>query len=87
MASGAAGVRRFCQNESIPRIPHDVKVVPISRTVGKNQVVDELIVSFTHDTQWDFILPGVPPTGKHVGFPHVVVMKFKDGKAAHEHIG
>jgi len=43
-------------------------------------------VSFTHDRQWDYLLPGVPPTGKYVELPHVVVMKFENGKVAHEHI-
>ena len=43
-------------------------------------------VSFTHDSPWDYLLPGVPPTGKRVELPHVVVMKFENGKVAHEHI-
>jgi hypothetical protein len=42
-------------------------VTPISRTIGKDWVVVELIVSFTHDTQWDYLLPGIPPTGKARG--------------------
>src|SRR5262249_22482775 len=59
---------------------------PISRTIGKDQVVDEFILSFTHDTQWDYLLPGILPTGRHVDLPHIVVMKFENGKVAHEHI-
>jgi hypothetical protein len=43
-------------------------------------------VSFTHDTQWDYLLPGIPPTDKRAELPHVVVMKFENGKVAHEHI-
>src|SRR5215469_4954791 len=58
----------------------------LSRTIGKDQVVDEFIVSFTHDTQWDYLLPGIPPTGKKVELPHVVVMRFENGKVAHEHV-
>jgi len=27
-----------------------------------------------------------PPTGKHVDLPHVVIMKFDNGKIAHEHV-
>ena len=83
---GSLGVRRFYSEHFINQIPKDAKVTPISRTVGKDQVVDEFILSFTHDTQWDYLLPGVPPTGKRVELPHVVVMKFKDGKVAHEHV-
>jgi carboxymethylenebutenolidase len=55
---GAQGVRRFYSEHFINQIPKDAKVTPISRTIGKDQVVDELIVSFTHDTQWDYLLPG-----------------------------
>jgi carboxymethylenebutenolidase len=83
---GAEGVRRFYSEHFINQIPKDAKVTPISRTIGKDQVVDELIVSFTHDTQWDYLLPGIPPTGKRVELPHVVVMKFENGKVAHEHV-
>jgi carboxymethylenebutenolidase len=89
VATGAFGgdeVRRFYSEHFINQIPKDATVTPISRTIGKDQVVDEIIVSFTHNTQWDYLLPGIPPTGKHVNLPHVVVMKFEDGKVAHEHV-
>jgi carboxymethylenebutenolidase len=84
--SGGEGVRRFYGEHFINQIPKHAKVTPISRTIGKDQVVDELIVSFTHNTQWDYLLPGIPPTGKKVELPHVVVMKFENGKVAHEHV-
>jgi carboxymethylenebutenolidase len=83
---GGQGVRQFYSEHFINQIPKDAKVTPISRTIGKDQVVDEFILSFTHDTQWDYLLPGIPPTGKRVELPHVVVMKFEKGKVAHEHI-
>ena len=41
---------------------------------------------FTHDTTIDALLPGVAPTGKQVALPVVVVVKFRNGKVAHEHI-
>jgi carboxymethylenebutenolidase len=83
---GGKGVRRFYSEHFINQIPKDAKVTPISRTIGKDQVVDELIVSVTHNTQWDYLLPGIPATGKKVELPHVVVMKFENGKVAHEHV-
>jgi len=83
---GGRGVRRFYSEHFVHQIPKDAKVTPISRTLGKDQVVDEFILSFTHDTQWDYLLPGIPPTGKRVELPHVVVMKFENGKIAHEHV-
>jgi carboxymethylenebutenolidase len=67
-------------------MPKDFKVTNISRTVGKDQVVDELIISFTHDVEIEYMLPGVAPTGRYVEIPHVVVMKFKNNKISHEHI-
>ena len=54
--------------------------------MGDNQVVDELILRFTHDVSLAFMLPSVPPTGKSVELPVVVVMKFEAGEIAHEHI-
>jgi carboxymethylenebutenolidase len=67
-------------------MPSDTKFVRISRTIGKDQVVDELIISFTHDIEIPAMIPRIPPTGKHIELPIVVVMKFKGNKIAHEHI-
>lgn len=32
------------------------------------------------------MLPNIPPTGKRVEIPLVVIVGFKDGKVTHEHI-
>ncbi len=37
-------------------------------------------------TMSNALIPGVAPTGKQVALPVVVVVKFRDGKVAHEHI-
>ena len=88
MTGGVGGqkVRRFYSDHFINQIPKDAKVTPISRTIGKDQIVVELVLSFTHDRQWDYLLPGIPPTGKRVELPHVVVMKFENGKVACERL-
>jgi carboxymethylenebutenolidase len=83
---GYDGVYNFYKNHFIGKMPKDLKITNISRTIGKDQVVDELVISFTHDTEIDYLLPGIAPTGKYVGIPHVVVMKFRDNKISHEHI-
>jgi carboxymethylenebutenolidase len=83
---GYDGVYNFYKNEFVGMMPHDTKITRISRTVGKNQIVDELILSFTHDIEIKSMLPGLQPTGKYVELPHVVIMKFKGNKIAHEHI-
>jgi carboxymethylenebutenolidase len=83
---GHDAVRRFYTNYFIGRVPDDWAVTLISRTVGENQLVDELMISFTHDCEIPALLPGVAPTGKRVTIPFVVVVGVKDGKVAHEHI-
>jgi carboxymethylenebutenolidase len=83
---GYEEVERFYRHHFIPKWPPDTSVEPISRTVGADQVVDEVMVSFTHDLEMDHFLPGVPPTGRRVRLPVCVVVKFEGGKVAHEHI-
>jgi carboxymethylenebutenolidase len=34
----------------------------------------------------DWMLPGIPPTGRRVEVALVVIVRFRDGKLAHEHI-
>jgi len=84
--AGSAAVRNFYENHFVGRWPADTTVTQVSRTVGDRQVVDELILRFTHDTPLAFMLPGVPATGKPVELPVVVVIKFEQGRIAHEHI-
>ena len=83
---GYEGVQRFYTEKFVGKMPADTKVIPLSRTVGTDQVVDELLLTFTHDREIEFMLPGVPPSGRRVELPHVVVMKFEGDKIAHEHI-
>jgi carboxymethylenebutenolidase len=83
---GCDSVYNFYKNHFVGKMPDDTKIQRISRTVGKDQVVDELILKFTHDREIEYMIPGIPPTGKYVELPHVVVMKFIGDKIAHEHI-
>lgn len=83
---GYDGVYNFYKNHFVGKLPKDFKVTKITRTIGVDQVVDELVISFTHNTEIEYLLPGVAPTGKYVEIPHVVIMKFKNNKISHEHI-
>jgi hypothetical protein len=40
----------------------------MSRTIGDTQLVDELVLTFTHDCEMPAILPGVRPTGRGCQF-------------------
>lgn len=79
-------VRRFYKYHFIGGTPPDTELVPVSRTVGAEQVVDEMLFKFTHTCEIDWMLPGIAPTGKRVEIPLVAIVKFEDGKVAHEHI-
>src|SRR5271170_6192834 len=83
---GARDLARFYANHFIPKLPKDTHLVPISRTVGADRIVDEMLFCFTHDTEIDFMLPGVPPTGRYVEVPTVAIVKFRGDKLYHEHI-
>jgi carboxymethylenebutenolidase len=89
MAGGAGreDVRAFYREHLVGKFfPPDVKMTIVSRTVGHDQVAEEMVISFTHTTPIDWLLPGIAPTGKHVEMAVVVVVGFKDGKISHEHI-
>ncbi len=83
---GKNDLREFYSTHFIPQMPKDTQIIPISRTVGEDRLVDEFVFKFTHDIQMDWMLPGIPPTGKTVEIPFVVVVQFKGDKLAHEHI-
>jgi carboxymethylenebutenolidase len=85
--NGKEGVRAFYRNHLVGKFfPPDVTMTPVSSTVGDHQIVDELVISFTHTTEMDWMLPGVPPTGKRVEVAFAVIAGVKDGKISHEHI-
>jgi carboxymethylenebutenolidase len=89
MMTGSIGydsVYNFYKNHFVGKMPDDTKIEHISRTIGKDQVVDELILKFTHTREIEYMILGIAPTGKYVEIPHVVVMKFVGNKIAHEHI-
>jgi carboxymethylenebutenolidase len=84
---GRDGVHAFYRDHLVGKFfPPDVKMTTVSSTVGQDQVVEELYIRFTHTTPMDWLLPGVPPTGKPVELAVAVIVGFKDGKISHEHI-
>jgi carboxymethylenebutenolidase len=79
-------LREFYSQRFIPQMPPDTAMTPVSRTIGIDRVVDEMVFEFTHTIKMDWMLPGIEPTGKHVRVALVVIVHFRDGKLAHEHI-
>jgi carboxymethylenebutenolidase len=83
---GKAALDEFYAKDFIPQIPPDLELVPISRTIETDRLVDEMVAKFTHTTQIDWMLPGIAPTGKRVEVAVVAIVQFRDGKIAHEHL-
>ena len=83
---GLDELREFYSKRFIPQMPPDTEMTPISRTIGKDQLVDEMVFKFTHTIRMDWMLPGIAPTGRRVEVPLVAIVKFREGKLAHEHI-
>ena len=73
-------VKRFYKYHFVNAHPPDIEIIPVSRTVGTDSIVDEMIVKFTHTCVIDHLLPGIPPTGRSVEIPVVGVVQFRDGK-------
>src|SRR5438270_8595913 len=83
---GRKQLREFYSKHFIPQMPLDTEMIPLSRTIGSDQLVDEMIFKFSHTIKMDWMLPGLAPTGKRVEVPLVAIVRFREGKLAHEHI-
>jgi carboxymethylenebutenolidase len=85
-ALGRTELHDFYANHFLNQIPPDMEMVPVSRTIGQGRVVDESVMRFTHSIRMDWVLPGIPPTGKRVEVPFVVIVQSEGDKVAHEHL-
>jgi carboxymethylenebutenolidase len=83
---GRDGVRTFYAEEFIPHLPEDIAITHVSTTVGSDQLVDELVVAFTHTVEMPWFLPGLAATNRRVELPLVVIVGFRDGKISHERL-
>jgi carboxymethylenebutenolidase len=85
-ARGQDGMRRYYRDDFIGTMPDDAGISSVSLTVGENQIAEEVILTFTHDREMPWILPGIAPTGRQVEIPQLAVVGVHHGKIAHEHI-
>jgi len=83
---GREQLKEFYSKHFIPNMPPDTEIQPISRTIGSERLVDEMIIRFTHSIEIDWMLPGIPPTGNRVECATVTIVQFRDGKLFNEHI-
>ncbi|KAG6833617.1 hypothetical protein H0H87_004244 [Tephrocybe sp. NHM501043] len=83
---GREALTAFYRDHFIFSNPPDAAMQPVSRTVGPDRVVDEFIYSFTHDRMVDWLLPGVPPSGKKLTIPMMAVVNIRGDRLYNEHI-
>jgi len=83
---GKEQLGEFYSKRFIPQMPPDTEMTPVSRTIGDDRLVDEMIFKFTHTIEMDWMLPGIKPTGRRVEVPLVAIVHFRGNKLAHEHI-
>lgn len=76
----------FYSKHFLNQLPPDLEMTSVSRTIGADRVVDEMVIRFTHSIQMDWMLPGLPPTGKRIELGMVAIVQFEGGKIAHEHL-
>jgi carboxymethylenebutenolidase len=79
-------LKRFYKYHFVGVNPPDFELKLITRTIGTDRLVDEFIAQFTHTTEIDWLLPGIPPTGRKVEVPVVAIVQFQGDKLTHEHI-
>jgi carboxymethylenebutenolidase len=84
--NGYDEVRSFYDRYFLNHWPADTQVKRVSRTIASDRLIDEIVVSFTHDVEMPAMLPGVKPTGRKVELAHVVVVGIAEGKIAYERI-
>jgi len=74
--SGRAGVEDFYAGQFLPHRPADLAPSRISLTVDRWRLVEETTVSFTHDRELPWLLPGVEPTFRPAEVLAIAVVGF-----------
>ncbi|AVZ71212.1 hypothetical protein SLUN_02130 [Streptomyces lunaelactis] len=85
-ARGRTAVRDFYRRWFVGRNPQDFTITPLTRTMGHDRIVDEMLVSFTHDIHVPWILPSVAPTGRPVRIAVIAIVSFDGALISSEHI-
>lgn len=83
---GREQLHTFYARHFLNQLPDDLEIVPLSRTIGEDRIVDELVAKFTHSAVMDWVLPGIAPTHKRIEFALVVIVHFEGDKIASESI-
>ncbi|KAJ5504480.1 Riboflavin kinase domain bacterial/eukaryotic [Penicillium fimorum] len=78
--SDISSLKDFFAHAYIPAGPVDQHVRLLSRTVGADRIVDEMLFSCRHTAEVPWLLPGVSPTDRDIRLIIVVVASFTAGQ-------
>ena len=81
-ADGRPALERFYRDALLPHLPGDLGLTRRSRIVDRFRLVDELTVSFAHDRELAWLIPGIGPTGRHASVTAIVIVEFERGAIA-----
>jgi carboxymethylenebutenolidase len=77
---GRAAVDQFYAGDLLPNLPAGLSLTRISRTVDRWRLVDESTVSFVHDRELPWLLPGAAATGRQAEVTAIAVVTFRRGQ-------
>ncbi|KAJ5585413.1 uncharacterized protein N7459_005213 [Penicillium hispanicum] len=84
--SDPQSLRSFFMHTFIPAGPDSQHIHLLSRTVGADRIVDEVMFSFLHTAEVPWLLPGVQPTNREIKVVIVVVASFCGGRIVSQNI-
>ncbi|CEJ59459.1 hypothetical protein PMG11_08085 [Penicillium brasilianum] len=77
-------LRTFFADVFIPAGPPSQHIRLLSRTVGADRIVDEILFTFCHSKEVPWLLPCVPPTNRDIQVTVVVVASFFADRIVHQ---
>ncbi|KAH6647178.1 hypothetical protein BKA67DRAFT_581887 [Truncatella angustata] len=83
---GRERLTNFYRHHFIFSNPEDTQLELVSRTIGVDRIVDEFVFCLTHTAKVNWLLPGVPPTGKPLRIPFTSIVNIRGDRLYHEHI-
>jgi carboxymethylenebutenolidase len=81
-ADGRSALYSFYRDALLPHLPAELGLTRRSRIVDRFRLVDELTVSFVHDCELAWLLPGIGPTGRRASVSAIVIVEYRRGAIA-----
>jgi carboxymethylenebutenolidase len=84
--TGRAGVLNYYADQFLPNIPPDLELTSVSQIFSSDRIVEEFVIRFTHTLDMNWMLPGIPATGRKAEFALVGIIEFRARKVANERL-